>query len=79
MGGDNDFDDVVMNVTVEGASSDSSNDILSGGAGNDTIFGGSGDDWLSGGLGDDWIDGGSGNDIVQFEGSIDDYVITRLC
>ena len=47
-GGDKDFDDIVMNVTVEGASSDSSNDILSGGAGDDTIFGGSGDDWLSG-------------------------------
>ena len=48
-GGDEDFDDVVVDVTVEGGDSRSGNE----GSNNDTLLGGQGDDTALGGVGDD--------------------------
>lgn len=74
-GGDNDYDDTVINVDIGQANvvallpTPSGNasilpddDILYGGDGNDVMFGISGDDRLEGGRGDDELSGNSGND-----------------
>ncbi len=78
-GGDNDFDDAVVNVTVEGFDPDreENNDTLLGGKGDDTLKGGAGDDILEGGEGDDNISGGTGNDIAIFQGAYNEYNITK--
>ena len=53
-------------------------DILLGGEGNDKLSGGNNDDVLYGGPGNDLINGGNGsNDVAVYEGSINDYTITK--
>lgn len=76
-GGDNDYDDTVINVDIGQAnvvallptpsgngSTLPDDDIIYGGDGNDELFGISGDDYLAGGRGNDDISGNSGNDIL---------------
>ena len=74
-GGDNDFDDEVINVTLEGYGTGSSdgenNDTLLGGKGDDMLEGGAGDDYLEGGTGADLMHGGTGNDTM-YGGTGDD-------
>lgn len=64
-GGDGDFDDLNLDITVSDVPANDGNDTLSGGDGNDQIFGGSGDDTLQGDAGDDRISGGRGNDQID--------------
>lgn len=76
-GGDNDYDDTVINVDIGQAnivallptptgngSTLPDDDIIYGGDGNDELFGISGDDYLAGGNGNDEIFGNSGDDIL---------------
>ncbi|PCJ25062.1 MAG: hypothetical protein COA94_06810 [Rickettsiales bacterium] len=64
-GGDNDFNDVVADISIKTLyNGPDNNDTLTGGAGNDTILGGAGDDNISGGDGDDDIHGGIGDNII---------------
>lgn len=76
-GGDNDYDDTVINVDIGqdnivallptpsgNGSSLPDDDILYGGDGNDIMFGISGDDRLEGGRGNDELSGNSGNDVL---------------
>jgi len=44
---------------------DTTAELLDGGAGNDRLFGGGGNDSLSGGSGNDLLDGGTGNDLLD--------------
>ena len=64
-GGDGDFDDLNVEITVSEIPENDGNDTLSGGDGNDQIFGGSGDDVLNGDAGDDRLSGGRGNDQID--------------
>ena len=75
-GGDNDFDDVVVDVTVEGGgqgTGNSNNDTLQGGEGDDTALGGVGDDSISGGSGNDDLHGDSGDDTISGDDG-DDWI-----
>ena len=78
-GGDNDFDDAVVNVTVEGfdPNREENNDTLLGGKGDDILKGGAGDDILEGNKGNDTLEGGTGNDIAIFQGAYNEYNITK--
>ncbi len=80
-GGDLDFNDLNLTLTVKGLNPDPSvggDDIIMGGAGDDTIFGNGGNDALSGdgddpalklvanpGFGNDTIFGGFGDDYIE--------------
>ncbi|MBK1634392.1 hypothetical protein CKO19_01410 [Rhodovulum adriaticum] len=88
--GDQDYDDPVFTVAVEGAGASfdnahytvenasetvvEGNDTLTGGEGDDTIFGGGGDDVIDGGAGTDNVDGGTGDDTIY--GGGDDDVLS---
>ena len=75
-GGDNDFNDSVLNVTVQSATDNNgSDDIIAGSSGSDTIQGGQGDDVVTGGNENDTIAGGAGNDIILGNAGDD----SRLC
>lgn len=70
-GNDNDFNDVVHNVTavaepelLKGGRGD---DWLDGGAGVDVLKGGKGDDVIIGGSGADEVRGGKGNDTIAYD------------
>ncbi len=76
-GGDNDYDDTVINIelgqenivallpTPSGnGGSLPDDDIIYGGNGDDVLFGISGDDYLAGGIGNDELSGNSGNDTL---------------
>ncbi|MER5171653.1 Hint domain-containing protein [Thioclava kandeliae] len=73
-GGDEDFNDVVLNVnlsnsgavvdTPDGVLSAGGDDYISGGAGDDSIIGGGGNDTLLGDAGNDTISGGTGDDSI---------------
>ncbi len=61
-GGDNDYNDIAIQVTVE-TDLPGGNDTILGGDGNDDIQGNGGDDLLVGDAGNDTIYGGTGDDI----------------
>jgi Ca2+-binding RTX toxin-like protein len=76
-GGDNDYDDTVINVelgqdnivallpTPSGNGNNlPDDDIIYGGDGDDVMFGISGDDMIYGGIGNDEMSGNSGNDVL---------------
>jgi len=64
-GGDNDFNDATLNVTVQSTTDNNgSDDIIIGGASDDNIQGGQGDNVITGGTGNDTLKGGAGNDIL---------------
>ncbi|MDP5083762.1 MAG: DUF4114 domain-containing protein, partial [Rickettsiaceae bacterium] len=64
-GGDNDFNDATLNVSVQSTTDDNgSDDIIAGSSGNDDIQGGQGDDVVFGGEGNDTLRGGAANDIL---------------
>jgi len=50
---------------------------LRGLGGDDFIFGNGGIDRIHGGRGDDTIDGGAGSDYILYDGSSEDFLITR--
>ncbi|MFC3230920.1 hypothetical protein ACFOGJ_26985, partial [Marinibaculum pumilum] len=64
-GGDNDYDDVNVTVTVETPVAASGHDTVSGGAGDDSLYGDAGDDVLTGGAGADAVEGGEGADLIR--------------
>lgn len=72
--GDQDFRDVVVDVTAENSYETVYSD--DGLGGDDKLYGGQGDDLIIGGSGDDYIHGGQGLDIAIYFGSIDEYSIT---
>ena len=63
-GGDQDFNDIGLNVQVSQLTLKSYNDTVFGGEGRDTIYGNQGDDVLHGGDGNDTIEGGDGDDLI---------------
>ncbi|PVZ72433.1 calcium-binding protein [Pelagibaculum spongiae] len=67
-GGDNDFNDVIIDIEVSGYSEmldgGAGDDLLDGGDGADMLMGGEGNDRLFGGNGQDQLQGGSGNDLL---------------
>jgi len=58
------FSDVEISGSVP-VGTDSSDDVLDGGAGDDVLSGGAGNDTLDGGTGNDTLNGGSGNDALD--------------
>ncbi|MEQ8498820.1 MAG: hypothetical protein RIB84_05455, partial [Sneathiellaceae bacterium] len=64
-GGDNDFDDVNVTVSVETPLAATGDDTISGGGGDDNLFGDAGDDLVYGDAGNDTVDGGSGDDLIR--------------
>ncbi len=64
-GGDGDFNDLNLDITVTEIPAEDGDDTLSGGVGDDQIFGGSGDDVLNGDEGNDRLSGGAGNDQID--------------
>ncbi|NCO03548.1 MAG: type I secretion C-terminal target domain-containing protein, partial [Alphaproteobacteria bacterium] len=66
-GGGTDGNGSWRNIVIYEANSDTSNDILYGGAGNDTISGNSGDNLINGGVGIDTLYGGLGSDRFVFD------------
>lgn len=66
IGGDNNENIILGDVTDRYISGNNGNDILLGGAGNEIILGGNGNDTISGGAGSDTLYGGYGNDTYIF-------------
>lgn len=54
------------------------NDTLLGVAGNDHLLGQDGNDRLDGGAGNDTLDGGAGIDTALYNGTLAEYVVTRI-
>ncbi|UYV35895.1 hypothetical protein N4R57_12610 [Rhodobacteraceae bacterium D3-12] len=63
------FDDILTG--------DNERNNLRGLGGDDLIFGNGGIDRIYGGRGDDTIDGGAGSDFILYDGSSDEFLITR--
>ncbi len=74
-GGDNDFNDVIIDIEVSGYSEvldgGAGDDLLDGGDGADMLIGGEGNDRLFGGNGQDQLQGGSGNDLLAGGNGVD--------
>ena len=75
---------LTVNLTQNGTTETTGNDVLTGSAGaerfdalagNDTVYGLGGDDTLLGGAGNDSLDGGSGNDTLTGGAGSDTYIV----